>query len=744
MIYNYRACLSEGFLRSPFPHAKIHSIKTDRAKKLAGVFAVVTAEDTQLKPYIYLGGTYPDRLPLAYKKVRYIGEEVAAVAAIDAHTAEKALELIEVEYEPLPYVLDPVEAMKPDAPQIHENKEHNISAYGSRMFGDPQKAFSEAEVIVEGFYETQAIQHCCMEPFTCIAQASADGQIDIWASTQAPFYVQKEVAHVLDLSPNDIRIHEVHVGGGFGGRSKVAEIEAISTLLAMKCQGHPVKIALTREDEFETRMVKVPMKINLRTAADREGHLLARWISIITDNGAYNHCAPSVSALGATMSYVMYRVQNVFAEHCTVYTNKQTTAQMRGYGEPDAVFAIEAQMDEIAEKLGIDPYELRLRNAIEPNETLVNGWQITSCGMKESLQKAAEAIHWEERKRNKVYGKGVGIACSIHGTGGRWYQDGDYSSSTIKVGHDGLVIIETGAVDIGQGIKTTLAMVAAEVLGIKIDQVRVISMDTASTPSDMGAFASKTAFLAGNAVKNAAQDAKQQILEHAADVLQVPVEELEITDGYVCISSPIAERCAPMGDFVLNNPSRIGRHIIGQAFWESKNTEPFNRTTGYGNTCETYCFSAHAAEVEVDVDTGHVTVKRIVAAHDVGLALNPIAVEGQIEGSIAQGLGFALLENHSWDTNGRVEANNFELYKIPVAGDVPEIETILIETIDPAGPYGAKGVGEPAIVATPAAIANAIYDAVGVRISSLPITPEKLHKALKQINNSNIIEPNHG
>lgn len=729
-----------GILRSPYPHAKILSIKTDRAKMLPGVFAVVTAHDTPLKPYIYLGGTLPDRLPLAHEKVRYIGEEVAAVAAIDRKTAEKALGLIEIEYEPLPYVLDPEEAMKPDAPLIHEGKERNISVYGSRTFGDPQKAFAEAAVITDGVYETQAIQHCCMEPFTCIAQSLTGGQVDIWVSTQAPFYVQKEVAHVLDLNPNDIRVHEVRVGGGFGGRSKVAETEAITTLLAMKCPGHPVKIALTREEEFETRIVKVPMKIKLRTAADREGHILARWISIIGDNGAYNHCAPSVIAVGATMSYVMYRVKNVFAEYYTVYTNKQTAAQMRGYGEPDTVFAIESQMDEIAEKLGIDPYELRLRNAIDPNEILVNGWKITSCGMKECLQKATEAIHWSERKHNKTHGKGIGIACSIHGTGGRWYQDGDYSSCIVKVGHDGLIVVETGAVDIGQGIKTTLAQIAAEVLGSKIDQVRVISMDTSATPSDMGAFASKTAFLAGNAVRSATQDAKNQILKHAAEVLQVPANELEIEDGYICISGLIPERCAPIGDFILDNPSRIGRHVIGQGFWETQNTDLFNRTTGYGNTCEAYAFSSHVAEVEVDEETGRVTVKKIVAAHDVGLALNPIAVEGQIEGSIAQGLGLALMEKHSWNQNGGVETNNFELYKIPGAGDMPEIETILIETIDPAGPYGAKGVGEPAIVATPAAIANAIYDAVGVRIHSFPITTEKVLAALKQKANSGSFE----
>ncbi|MCC6146982.1 MAG: xanthine dehydrogenase family protein molybdopterin-binding subunit [Anaerolineaceae bacterium] len=721
-----------GILRSPHPHAEILSINTERAKMLPGVFAIVTAADTPLKPYIYLGGTHSDRLPLAHKRVRFIGEEIAAVAAVDARTVEKALELIEVSYKPLPFVLDPEEAMGPNAPLLHENKERNISAYGSRIFGDPQKAFAEAAVVVEGSYETQAVQHCCMEPFTCIAQFSTDGQIDLWASTQAPFYVQKEVAHVLDLSPNDIRVHEVRVGGGFGGRSKVAELEAITTLLAMKCPGRPVKIALTRKDEFETRTVKVPMKIKLRTAADREGRLLARWISIISDNGAYNHCAPSVSAVGATMSYVMYRVQNVYAEHYTVYTNKQTTAQMRGYGEPDTVFAIEAQMDEIAGKLGMDPYEVRMINAIDPDETLINGWKITSCGMKESLQRVAEAIRWDEKKRAKVPGKGVGIACSIHGTGGRWYPDGDYSSSNVKVGHDGVVIVETGAVDIGQGIRTTLAMVAAETLGVDIEQVRVISMDTATTPSDMGAFASKTAFLGGNAVRDASLDAKGQITKYAAEILQVPQEELEIKDGYVWISAPLPERCAPIGDFVLDNPSRIGRHIVGKAFWESKTTENFNRTTGYGNTCETYAFSAHVAEVEVDEETGHVKVKKIVAAHDVGLALNPTIVEGQIEGSIAQGIGFTLMENHTWDQQGRVEATDFKSYRIPSIGDVPKMETILIEPIDPAGPYGAKGVGEPALVATPAAIANAIYDAIGIRMTSLPITPEKLHKAIKQ------------
>lgn len=718
-------------LRSPYPHARIISLNTQKAEALPGVLGVVTANDTPKKRYLYLGIDYADRLPLADSKVRFTGEEVAAVVALDEETAEEALGLIDVKYEPLQAIYDPVEAMQPGTALIHDDKENNIASHGSRTFGDPDNAFAMAAVVVEGEYQTQPVQHCCMEPYCSIAQWTLDGFLDIWTSTQAPFYIQKEVAHVLDLDPNRIRVRRTFVGGGFGGRSKVAETEAIAVLLARKVLGRPVRIRLSRSEEFEVRTARVPMRIKLRTAADEEGRLLARDMTVVADNGAYNHCAPSVAAVAATKAYALYRVPNVRSEHYTVYTNKHTMAQMRGFGGPQAVFAIEAQMDEIAEKLGLDPYELRLKNALEPNETLINGWQVTSCGMKECIERVAEAIDWKKRI-HKIKGRGVGMACVIQGSGGRWYKDGDYSSAIIRVGHDGIVFLETGAVDIGQGASTTLAQVAAESLGSNVNNIKTVTMDTDRTPSDMGAFASKTAFLAGNAVRVAALDAREQLLAYAADLLEVDQAELYIAHDYVFIVGDSPERCMPINDLVLENPSRIGRHIVGKGFWESRNTELFNRKTGYGNTCSTYLFGAHAAEVEVDETTGQVRVIRVIAAHDVGRAINPTVVEGQIEGGVSQGLGYALMEEQAWDEQGRVVTNKFMLHKIPTALDMPEIVPIIVETTDPLGPYGAKGVGEPAMTASPAAIANAIFDATGARITSLPITPEKVLDALQK------------
>lgn len=713
-------------LRSPHAHASIVSIDTSGAVSLPGVLAVVTSEHTPKIPYVYLGGVLSDRLPLAVDKVRFVGDEVAAVAAVDEETANRALGLIRVKYQLMPAVFDPEAAMEPDAPLIHSDKPGNIASHGVREFGDPNKAFSEAAVVVEGDYQTQAIQHCALEPFTCTALWSASGDLDMWVSTQAPFYVQKELGVVLGIDPNRIRVRRVQVSGGFGSRSKIAEVEAIAALLAKQVPGRPVRIALTRTEEFETRVVKVPMKIKLRTAADSQGHITGRVMTIISDNGAYNHCAPSVTAMAATMCNVLYRVPNVRTEYFTVYTNKQATAQMRGYGAPDGTFAVEMQMDQIAEELNIDALDLRLKNATLAGETLTNGWNVTSCGMQECLLKAAEAIDWRARRAQKEKGRGIGLSAFIFGTGGRWYQDGDYSSAIIRVGHDGVVTVETGAVEIGQWSNTTLLQVAAEVLGCDISQFRMVSMDTGRAPSDMGAFASRTAFLAGNAVMQAAYDVKGQLLRYASRLLDTETDLLDIADGSVVIKGEPPERCMPIGDLVLENPERIGRHIIGRGFWESPNTELFNRQTGYGNTCATYVFGAHAAEVEVDMETGSVRVLRVIAAHDVGRALNPLAVEGQIEGAIAQGVGFALIEQHRWKPNGEVATNQFESHGIPGAQDMPEIGTILVETDDPLGPFGAKSVGESGLVASPAAIANAIYDAIGVRMTSLPITPEKV------------------
>lgn len=716
-------------LRSPYPHAQIISIDTKKAKALAGVEAVITAEDTPKIKYVHLGGIHEDKLPLADKKVRYIGDEVAAVAATDERIAEKAIRLIRVKYKVLPAVFNSEDALKPGAPLIHDNKHNNIAASSTKEFGDIDKAFRQSDFIFEDRYELQAQAHCCIEPRSCVAMYDQKGNLKIWTATQSPYFVQKELAHILNIPLTKVRVMEVQVGGGFGSRSKVCEDEGICAFLA-KRTGKPVKITLTREEEFTTTRIRHPMIIYLKTGISKDGILMARQAKIVTDNGAYNHMGPAVTGVAGAIIASLYRVPNVKYELLTVYTNKHFGGPFRGYGNPQATFAIESQLDSIARKIEMDPVEIRVKNANRPGDTTPVGWKITeSCGFRECLEQAAEAINWREKEKNKSFGRGVGIAGCIHLSGFHVYTDGDFSSAFIKIFSDGSVELMVGSADVGTWSNTALAQIAAEELGVTLDQVRVVSMDTDLTPMDLGSWGSRVIFIGGNAVRRAAYDVKWQLFEIAASKLGANIEDLDSEEGRIFVKgSP--EKFLSFSDCVVaTSRHKIGKTILGKGHYDSP-TELINRETGISNISAAPIFAAQAAEVEVDSKTGRVKVLRIVAAHDIGRAINPTAVEGQIEGAVAQGYGYALTEQYEYE-NGRVLNPNFLGYRIPRSNDIPEIVPILVEKIDSEGPFGAKGVGEPGSVPTAPAIANAVFDAIGIRINSLPITPEKILESLR-------------
>jgi 4-hydroxybenzoyl-CoA reductase alpha subunit len=714
-------------LRSPYPHARIKNIDVSEAKKLPGVCAVVTAEDTLKINYLVQGPPFDDKPVLAYGKTRYIGDEVAAVAAVDERTALRALDLIKIEYEPLPAVFDPEEAMKEGAPVIHDNRPDNISARTERNYGNVEKAFAESDYVFEDRYVTQAVSHCCLETRASLARWDSNVNLEIWSSTQSPYFVRKELAHVFAIPPTKVRVHQIHVGGGFGARSKVCEDEGIAALLALKT-GRPVKITYTREEELTATRIRHPMIITLKTGVRKDGTLLARHMRIITDNGAYTHTGPGVQGVAGMVAASLYRVPNVRVEGYLVYTNKHFGGPFRGYGNPQATFAIESQMDLIATKLNIDPIELRIRNANQPGDTTACGWKIGSCALQECLERVREEIKWEEKKKNPVPGRGIGVGCMIHASGFKVYLDGEWSSAIVKVTHDGMVEVYCGATDMGTWSKTSLAQVASEELGIPVDLIKMITMDTETTPIDLGAWGSRTIFIAGNAVKMAAAEAKQQLLEAAGKLLEVNPLELTIADGQIFITTDPYKKIS-IGEAVLASKERVGQAVYGKGHYEPE-AELLDRSTGMGNISEAYTFSAQAVEVELDEETGTVKPLRIIAAHDCGYPINPTAVEGQIEGAVAQGLGYALMENHSYD-NGRVLNDTLVDYKIPTAMDVPPIKALMLG-YEPKGPFGAKGVGEPGLVGIAPAVANAIFNATGVQIKTLPLSPEKVYWELKK------------
>ena len=720
-------------LYSSYPHARIKSINTAKAEKLSGVKAVLTG--ATIPPFKF--GVYKDNPPLKTGKVCSLRDEVAAVCATDPETAEEALSLIEVEYEELPAVFDPLEAMKEGAPLIHEGhlggkekKPTNVLNLPWRLLaGDIEAAKKEAAYVVEGTYSTQWVTHCCMATSGCIAQVDTANNLTMHSNTQIPYLAQRDFIDALGAfgyKGKRVRVIQGAIGGGFGSKLDTYAYEYIAILLALSAR-RPVKIVFTREEEFLATSPRQCTVTRISHGCTKEGKLLFRDIEMILDNGAYTSWGATTPSVMMLPISSLYKVPNVKYTAKCVYTNNTYSQAMRGYGNPQATFAIESSLEELAEAAGLDPYEFRLMNANEPGETTPQKFKITTCGMKECMAEVKSRLGWSGRRHEKK-GRGFGMASLVHVGGGARVYKSDGCGTIIKVDDYAKVDVFTGSSDIGQGSETVIAQIVAEVLGIPTEDINVINNDTDICPWDVGVHASRTTFVAGNSALGAALKIKQQLLETAGQALEEDPSGLEISQG-VIFARHNKEKNISLGK-VLRNAHYVagGRMLMAEHFYDPPN-ENFDREFK-GNLSVTYAYGAHGVEVEVDRQTGRVRIVNYVAAHDVGKAINPMLLEGQISGGGVMGLGYALSEKMVYK-NGRLMNANYLDYKLLTAKDIPPMQAVIVETDEKDGPFGAKGIGEPGLVPTAPAIANAIYDAVGVRIKDLPITPEKVLAALK-------------
>jgi xanthine dehydrogenase molybdenum-binding subunit len=605
-----------------------------------------------------------------------------------------------------------------------------------RKFGNPDKGFAESDYIFEDSFLSQAVAHCNMEPRSSAARVTNENVLEIWSGTQSPYFVRKEVAHVCDLPLSQVRVMEINSGGGFGSRSKFCEDEGITALLAL-FTGRPVKITFSREEEMTTTRIRQPFSIELKTGVSKEGEILARELYVIADKGAYCHYGIAIVGYAACIAASLYRVPNFNYTADVVYTNKLFGGPFRGFGAPQVTFAIEVQLEKIAEKLGMNPIELRLKNINRSGDTTACGWVITSCGFKECFQKALEITGYEKKRTSTQKGRfrrGIGLAGAIHVSGSNVFPDGEFSSILLKMFLDGQVTLYKGSGDTGTWGSTVISQFVAEELDIPLSTIRVISNDTELTPQSLGSFASRVCFEDGNAALRAARVLKENLLESAASYFEVDKERLDIRDGTIFVKGE-SDKSMTYGEAVFHSPKSVG-HVLYSAYEYRPPTERL-APDGYSNTSAAYAFSVQIAEVVVDTATGEVKVEKVTVAQDVGKAINPLAVEGQIEGAVAQGVGYALSEELLIDDHGKVISDCFEKYMMPTSMDMPEIEVILVESADEEGPYGAKGVGEIGLNNTAPAIINAVYNAIGIRFHKMPLKAEDVYHALKgeKINN---------
>lgn len=721
-------------LRSPHAHARILSIDTSKAEALPGVKAVVTAKDTfQIKfgSNEYFFPHTVDQMALEAEKVRYIGDEIAAVAAVDEETVDAALKLIDVKYEVLPAVFEIEEAIKPTAPLVH-NSLNNMAVILPVNFGNPARVMKEADHVREDRFWCPVAHPVPMEPHVCVGQwETFTNKVTLWSSSQAPFKVREALAKTLKLDLNDVRVIKMPTGGGFGGKLEMLPMDFSACLLSKKAGGLPVKIVYTREEEFIASRRKHGMIYKVKTGVKKDGTIMAMTGEVLADGGAYCSYGPTVLAAAMMRIFMVYKIQHFRMTGYRVYTNNPISGAMRGFGGVQSGFAIESHMDMIARDLGMDPVEFRLKNITTPNMVTVNKMVLTTNGMKECIEKATAACGWKAKHGKQQHlcrGIGIGIAADVMGS--KMYKSHESAGAIVKVEEDGSVYLFTGAADTGQGSNTALSQIAAHALGVSYSRIRCKAGDTEITPFDTGSFASRVTFISGNAALLGGRDAKMQILEIVAKEHQLKIEDLDIKAEKVIFKADGKTLMSFDKALELCYSFNYGKQIIGRGSYNPKTT-PIDFRTGEGNVSGSYGFEAQIAEVEVNKETGEVKVLELWDAHDIGKAINPQSVHTQIEGSLAMGLGYSFYEDMKFK-NGRVLNANFAGYRVPRAMGIPKMNTILVETDDPEGPFGAKGMGEAALLPTSAAIANAIEDAIGVRIKELPITPEKIIKALKE------------
>lgn len=729
--------LHGALLQSPHAHARILSYDVSEALALPGVVDVLTGDDVGNGR---MGAFVKDEHAIAKGKVRYVGEPVAAVAAEDEATARRAARLVRIAYEELPAVLTPEEGLAPDAPIVHEDLDSYIKVFpaicGGNLVsrtelveGDVEAGFAQADIVVEDVFETPAQAHVAIEPCGALAEVDANGRVTLWSANQSVFRVQANVCESLGLPMSSLRSLTPRIGGGFGNKME-AHVQPIVVALAMRT-GRPVRMILSREEDFECVRARHPMKIRCRTGAMKDGTLIAREVEVLLDCGAYGDDSPGVLGYSLLMARGPYRIPHVRCHGRLVYTNKMRFGAFRGFGNPKVNFAGESQIDAIAQRLGMDPMALRLKNIVATGDTWMGGSTLASCGLGACIEEVRRASGWDSRQAVQGSGKrrGMGMACAAHisgllGTG-----------AIVRVLEDGSIVLNTGAVDIGQGSDTVLSQMCAQALQVPLERVSIASPDTDGSPYNWGTTASRVTYTTGRAVVGAAAEVEKQLRRHASEMLECAEADLELRPGGFVGIQGVPGKQVSFHEISLRAHWRTGGPVVGSHTWvfDQPTVDP-KRSVAIGlpfPQIGVYSFAAFVVEVEVDEASGKTEVTRAWMAVDVGRAINPGSVVGQMEGGFVQGMGFALSEEMVWD-GARLANPSLLDYKVPTALDSPhELHTIIVEAAEPEGPFGAKGVGEIGLVPVPAAIANAIADACGIRLTRLPMKPERVLDAME-------------
>ena len=724
-------------LFSPKAHAKIKRIHTEKAKKFPGVVAVVTGADA---PWTH-GESIKDKPFLAQGKVRYIGEPVAAVAAEDEDTAQAAIKLIEVEYEDLPVYTDPEEACKPGSVLIHEDfasyrkadfivggQLPNVAEHFKLRTGDVAVGFKESDLVLEERYFVPIIQHSAMEPHSAHAQFDKEsGRLTIWVANDAPFRALHEITEALSMPKEQIRFINPLQGGGFGSKGGL-KVEPIAVALAFHTNGRPVRVKFNREETFISTLTRHEAVVYCKSGVKKDGTLMAREMTIYWGAGAYAEKSPTVCIRGSLPAPGPYRIPHVKVDGYAVYTNKPVAGSYRGYGIPQGAWACEQQMDELAQRLGIDAVEMRMKNIFVEGDVAYWGERLQAVGLKETLVKATEAVEWGKKPEPAKPGVkvGKGFACIQKPT-----RSPTTSAAGVIVNGKGDLTVLAGTVEIGQGCNTILSQVAAEELGVPLDKVHMHPLDTDVIPFDASTTSSRSTYHMGNAVRRAAIHAREQIAEAASPMLEAKAQDLDFADGKVFLKDQ-PQMALPLGEVVRRRFGADGT-VRGDGSYTYEIAKDLDLETGHSDHASAfYMYATQAAEVEVDEESGRVRLRRMSAAHDVGKAINPLNCAAQIEGGVAMGIGSALHEEMVVDDTGKVRNPSFLDYHLVTSLDVPKLIPIIVECPEPEGPYGAKGLGEPGLAPTPAAIGNAVADALGLRIYDLPLKPENVYWAIQK------------
>ncbi len=714
-------------LFSTRPHARIKRINTEKAKSYPGVVAVITGEDV---PWTH-GESIKDKPFLAQGKVRYIGEPVAAVAAVDEDTAQAAADLIEVEYEDLPAYFSPDDACKPGAVAIHEDFPSyrksefivggampNVCEHFKLKTGDVERGFKEADLILEERYTVPTIQHAAMEPHSAHAQVDpVSGRVTIWVPNDAPFRALHEISEALGIPNEKIRLINPLQGGGFGSKGGL-KVEPIAIALAYHTKGRPVRVKFNRQETFISTLVRHECIVHIKSGVKQDGSLVARQMTLYWGGGAYAEKSPTVCIRGSLPAPGPYRIPHVKVDGYAVYTNKPVSGAFRGYGIPQGAWACEQHMDELALRLGMDARDLRLKNIFVDGDLSYWGEQLHNVGLKETLMKATDAIDW-----GKPHPKGIGrgFACISKPT-----RTPTTSNSAVLIDSKGEVTVLAGTVEIGQGCSTILSQVAAEELKVPIEKVRMHPLDTDVIPYDASTTSSRSTYHMGNAVRLAAIKAREQLAEMASPMLEAQKDDIAFSDGKLHLKDH-PEMALPLGE-VIRRKLGVDGVLRGDSSYTYEIGKDLDLETGHSDHASAfYMYATQAAEVTVDEESGKVKLLRMSAAHDVGKAINPLNCAAQIEGGLAMGIGSALHEELVVDNQGKVRNPSFLDYHLVTSLDVPKMIPIIVECAEPEGPYGAKGLGEPGLAPTPAAIGNAVADAIGIRIYDLPLTPERVY-----------------